>query len=63
MRDPARIPALLERLQEAWEARPDLRLGQLIVNGCEEDRLYQIEDEALLDLIEEGNGSLRPRAA
>ena len=30
MRDPRRIPGVLEKLRAAWEAAPDLRLGQLV---------------------------------
>ena len=29
-RDPSRIPAVLDALRRAWEASPDLRLGQLV---------------------------------
>jgi hypothetical protein len=32
MRDPKRIPKIIEKLQKVWEQNPDLRLGQLIVN-------------------------------
>lgn len=32
MRDPARIPRIMEKLQQAWETSPDLRLGQLLIN-------------------------------
>lgn len=32
MRDPKRIPEILEELKKAWEKNPDLRLGQIIVN-------------------------------
>ncbi len=30
MRDPARISRILAKLARAWEASPDLRLGQLV---------------------------------
>lgn len=30
MRDPARIPDILHRLQDAWLKSPDMRLGQLV---------------------------------
>lgn len=33
VRDPARIPRLIEALQAAWEKYPDLRLGQLVSNS------------------------------
>ena len=29
MRDPARISRIVEKLARAWEAAPDMRLGQL----------------------------------
>lgn len=32
MRDPERIPEILNRLRTVWEKHPDLRLGQLIEN-------------------------------
>lgn len=32
MRDPNRIPVILEALREEWEACPDMRLCQLISN-------------------------------
>lgn len=31
MRDPNRIDPLLEKLRQAWQAYPDMRLGQLVV--------------------------------
>jgi uncharacterized protein YihD (DUF1040 family) len=52
MRDPKRIPAVLDALRQAWERNPDLRLGQLLViaahprEPCPE--LFHIEDEALI---------------
>lgn len=33
MRDPARIPRILEALRVEWEKQPDMRLGQLLVNS------------------------------
>ncbi len=47
MRDPARINRIVEKLQRAWCAHPDLRLGQLLhhlVNPCPE---AYVEDDAL----------------
>jgi hypothetical protein len=32
MRDPKRIPRILEKLRQLWEQSPDLRLGQLVEN-------------------------------
>lgn len=53
MRDPKRIRQVLARLEWAWERRPDLRLGQIIVNaaGLAQDPFY-IEDEELIKRIE-----------
>lgn len=53
MRNENRIPQILKRLEKVWEKYPDLRLGQLILNVCENPLLYYIEDEELLKLIEE----------
>jgi len=30
MRDPARIPRMLDLLRQVWERSPDLRLGQIV---------------------------------
>jgi len=49
-RDPSRIPQILARLQRAWEACPDMRLGQLILVAPGD--LFNIEDEELLIRIE-----------
>jgi hypothetical protein len=66
MRDPARIPAILDRLRKVWEAHPDLRLGQLVVNGAtvrpQLDPFY-IEDEALITRLEVLGRSTRPTLA
>ena len=65
MRDPARIPVILERLRKVWEAHPDLRLGQLVVNGAtvrpQLDPFY-IEDEALIGRLEALAKPVRPVA-
>jgi uncharacterized protein YihD (DUF1040 family) len=54
VRDPNRIPVILERLRVAWEKHPDLRLGQVIANAseCRISRLFYLEDEALIVGIE-----------
>lgn len=52
MRDPKRIPVMLEELKEIWEKSPDLRLGQLIEiirlqanqHYCD---LFNVEDDKL----------------
>jgi hypothetical protein len=51
MRDPARIPRILEAVQKVWERDPDLRLGQLIVNAIRPSRptpqIFGFEDDKL----------------
>lgn len=50
-RDPKRIKRILEVVRAAWEAHPDLRLSQLIMNTHDGVRdyspLYYREDEVL----------------
>lgn len=62
-RDPARIDATLRRLRLVWEAHPDWRLGQLILNAAAAqlpgrrgvaEALFAIED----DLIAQGLAAL-----
>ena len=48
MRDPKRIPEILHEVQRVWEAFPDLRLGQLLLNCVSDPALYYIEDEDLV---------------
>lgn len=53
MRDPNRIPKMLDLLKEFWIRNPDLRLGQLILNLTERslpvdrfsEMFYQEDDE------------------
>lgn len=51
MRDPAPIESMLTLVREIWEASPDLRLGQLIVNAARPNapcpEIYSVEDDAL----------------
>lgn len=52
MRDSNRIPIILNELKRIWEAYPDLRLGQLILNfGPRDPALYYIEDEDLISYM------------
>lgn len=57
MRDPQRIPAVLEALRLAWERNPDWRLGQLIYNTARPAEpccaLFYLEDDALLALLQQ----------
>jgi uncharacterized protein YihD (DUF1040 family) len=60
MRDPKRIPEILNQLKGIWSSFPDLRLGQLIINAAgmwdmstmdAERKLYYMEDEQLIKLL------------
>ena len=59
MRDPKRIPIILEKIRKLWEAYPDLRLGQLVYNAAWDSRekgvdVFYTEDDALeegLDIL------------
>lgn len=60
MRDPKRIPEILNELKGIWGSLPDLRLGQLIINAAgmwdmssmdAERKLYYMEDEQLIKLL------------
>ena len=52
MRDPERIPRILEKIGELWATYPDLRLGQLVVNLVKHtEEVYDVEDEALESAI------------
>ena len=52
MRNPERIDNILERLKVVWKENPDLRLGQLMLAVIKMDRLFYIEDEALIQALE-----------
>lgn len=51
MRDPNRIPHILHEVQRVWEAAPDLRLGQLLINCVRSPALYYIEDDELVHCL------------
>lgn len=61
MRDPDRIPPILEELKKAWEKYSDLRLGQLViilndVYGPKTSAdLFTVEDEMMLKKIKDFN--------
>lgn len=63
MRDPNRIPKMLEELEVAWLEHPDMRLGQLILNlarGSVDiapmNHLWNLEDdEFLVDMVDWNN--------
>lgn len=50
MRDPKRIPEILEKLRVIWERVPDWRLGQLINNVTYVSSVpaFYVEDEELI---------------
>ena len=53
MRDPKRIPKVLDEVKKTWEKSPDLRLGQLIdaIVSRSPHPLFYIEDEELIKRI------------
>lgn len=56
MRDPKRIPYILELLEKGWSQMPDIRFGQLIENlkryiGVHD--LFYIEDEQMVEYIKD----------
>ena len=62
MRKPERIPEILYDVQRVWEAFPDLRLGQLILNVIPETALYYMEDDELVHrLLEFGYNIAKER--
>ena len=57
MRDPNRIPKVLDILRKNWEENPDLRLCQLISNAipANTDGFF-LEDDRLIEILQEGLG-------
>lgn len=53
MRDPKRIPEVLEAVRHAWEKYPDLRLGQLLSCAATGDPFY-LEDDVLVAQLRSG---------
>lgn len=45
MRDPKRIPVLLQAIKEVWERHPDLRFCQLVQNITGMNDSFYLEDE------------------
>ena len=54
-RDPQRIDEILAELERVWKEQPDTRLGQLLISCVdgEADKLFYLEDEALLEKLRE----------
>lgn len=55
MRDPNRIPEMIELLREVWQSYPDLRLCQLISNlqTAESVDVYYVEDDVIRERIKQ----------
>ncbi len=51
-RNPKRIRPMLEKLEEAWNLYPDMRLGQLIAVCVGRDSVCGIEDDKMLERIQ-----------
>jgi uncharacterized protein YihD (DUF1040 family) len=51
MRNPHRIPKILNEIERVWKENPNLRLGQLIANVVDPKYLYEINDEILIRSI------------
>lgn len=47
-RNPARIDIVLTALRAYWNANPDLRMGQIVVNAAGTRDPYNVEDDALM---------------
>ena len=59
MRDPKRIPEILNQLKSLWSSYPDLRLGQLILNVVKDPVLYYLEDEELIKVLRDGYSEVK----
>jgi hypothetical protein len=53
MRDPERIPLVLEEIRKYWKRCPDLRLGQLLWALAGRDPFYMEDDELVRRIQEE----------
>ena len=57
MRDPARIEQIIEKIWILWQAHPDLRLGQLLVNLIRPSepcpQVFSFEDTELLNRLQD----------
>lgn len=54
MRDPNRIPIILDAIKELWETMPDMRLGQLvycIMSSFPYD-YFQVEDDKFMEALD-----------
>jgi hypothetical protein len=53
MRDPERIPRVLEDIERIWRLHPDWRLGQLLSNlaAWADESVWDLEEDVLLEEI------------
>lgn len=59
MRDPTRIPIVLEEIRKLWEHYPDWRLGQLIVNATGRNDPFYTEDDMLVAHLQQLNREIQ----
>ena len=59
MRDPKRIPEILNELKGIWSSFPDLRLGQLLLNATQDPVLYYLEDSELIKVLRDHYSEVR----
>ena len=56
MRNPERIPEILDRIRKVWEQHPQLRLGQLLVASFQkktkQNDIFYVEDKELIEMVE-----------
>ncbi len=57
MRNPERIPEILDKIRKIWEQHPQLRLGQLLVASFQkktkQNDIFYVEDKELIEMVEE----------
>ena len=57
MRNPERIPEILDRIRKVWEQHPQLRLGQLLVASFQkktkQNDIFYVEDKELIKKLTE----------
>jgi len=62
MRNPKRIPVIIETLEEIWEKNPDLRFGQLVSNlygkYFRDKDMFFVEDDDFLNCLFKENGEI-----
>jgi len=62
MRNPDRIPLILETIYEIWIENPDLRLMQLLGNCFSPADNYHREDDVLLERLRQVYGKSSERS-